>query len=342
MSMLKFLSKRLALSILALFGLSILIFVIARILPGDPARMALSPRAPDWAVEHLREQMGFDKPIYAQYYYWLTNALRGNLGDSLYTRRPVVEDIKQFIPATVELVLFAAIIMTVFGILFGALAGRYRDTWLDNSVRSLAYIGVCTPAFVFGLMFILLFSYKLGVLPTAGRMTPGVLKPPTITGLLSLDALITGNFAALGDVLKHILLPALSLALGGMGQESRLTRASISDNLRKEYIASARGFGIPNPLIMLKFLLKPSLIPTVSILGLDIAVLFSNAFLVELVFNWPGFSKYGINAMLRKDLNALSAVVLMLGVVFVIANIMVDVTVAWLDPRIRLEAEKQK
>lgn len=342
MSLLRFLGKRLALSLLALFGLSILIFIIARILPGDPARMALSPRAPDWAVERLREQMGFDKPIYAQYYYWISNAVRGDLGDSLYTRRAVVEDIKQFLPATVELVLFAAVIMAVLGILLGALAGRYKNTWLDNGVRSLAYVGVCTPAFVFGLMFILLFSYTLRILPTGGRMTFGMPRPSPITGLLSLDALITGNFAALGDVLKHMLLPALSLALGGMGQESRLTRASISDNLRKEYIASARGFAIPNWLVTLKFLLKPSLIPTVSILGLDIAVLFSNAFLVELVFNWPGFSKYGINAMLRKDLNALSAVVLILGAVFVIANIMVDVTVAWLDPRIRLGVEKQK
>ncbi len=342
MSLLKFLGKRLALSLFALFGLSILIFIIARVLPGDPARMALSPRAPDWAVERLREQMGLNKPIYAQYYYWLSNAVRGDLGDSLYTRRAVVEDIKQFLPATVELVLFAAVIMAVLGILFGALAGRYKNTWLDNSVRSFAYIGVCTPAFVFGLMFILLFSYTLRVLPTGGRMTFGMPRPSPITGLLSLDALITGNFAALGDVLKHMLLPALSLALGGMGQESRLTRASISDNLRKEYIASARGFAIPNWLVTLKFLLKPSLIPTVSILGLDIAVLFSNAFLVELVFNWPGFSKYGINAMLRKDLNALSAVVLILGAVFVIANILVDVTVAWLDPRIRLGVEEQK
>jgi len=342
MSMLKFLGKRLALSLLALFGLSILIFIIARVLPGDPARMALSARAPDWAVERLREQMGFDKPIYTQYYFWISNAVRGDLGDSLYTRRAVVEDIKQFLPATVELALFAAIIMAFFGILLGALAGRYKNTWLDNGVRSLAYLGVCTPPFVFAILFMLLFSYTLRVLPTGGRMTAGALRPPPITGLLSLDALITGNFAALGDVLQHLLLPALSLALGGIGQESRLTRASISDNLRKEYIASARGFGIPNWLVTLKFLLKPSLIPTVSILGLDIAVLFSNAFLVELVFNWPGFSKYGINAMLRKDLNALSAVVLILGMVFVIANILVDVTVAWLDPRIRLGVERQK
>jgi len=342
MGVFKFLVKRLLFSAFVLLGLSILIFLISRVLPGDPVRMALGPRAPEWAVQQLREQMHLDKPLPVQYYYWLSGALRGDLGQSLFTRRAVIDDIKEFLPATMELALFAGVIMAVFGILFGAIAGRYSNTWIDNVVRIFSYIGVVTPSFVFAILFLLLFGYLLGWFPTAGRLSPWIQPPPVITGMVTLDSLITGNWAALGDALWHMVLPAVALALGGMAQEARITRATISDNLKKDYIASAKGFGVPERLVMLKYLLKPSLIPTVSILGLDFASLLGNAFLVELIFNWPGFSRYGINAMLRKDLNAIAAVVMVLGVVFVTVNILVDLVVAWLDPRIRLGAERGK
>jgi len=342
MNMLKFLGKRLALSLFVLFGLSILIFTISRILPGDPVRMALGSRAPQWAVDNLREQMHLNDPLYAQYYYWLTGAVRGDLGQSLFTRRAVIEDVREFLPATMELALFAGVIMAVFGILLGAVSGRYSNTWIDNSVRIFSYIGIVTPSFVFAILFLLLFGYVLNVLPTIGRLSPWIARPPVITGMVSLDALLSGNFAAFGDAIKHLLLPAVSLALGGMAQEARITRSTIRDNLRKDYIASAKGFGVPERLVMFKYLLKPSLIPTVSILGLDFASLIGNAFLVELIFNWPGFSRYGIHAMLNKDLNAVSAVVMVLGVIFIIVNILVDLIVAWLDPRIRLGAERGK
>ncbi len=342
MSMLKFLGKRLALSLFVLFGLSILIFTISRILPGDPVRMALGSRAPQWAVDNLREQMHLNDPLYAQYYYWLAGAVRGDLGQSLFTRRAVIEDVREFLPATMELALFAGVIMAVFGILLGAVSGRYSNTWIDNGVRIFSYIGIVTPSFVFAILFLLLFGYVLNVLPTMGRLSPWITRPPVITGMVTLDALLSGNFAAFGDAIKHLILPAVSLALGGMAQEARITRSTISDNLRKDYIASAKGFGVPERLIMLKYLLKPSLIPTVSILGLDFASLIGNAFLVELIFNWPGFSRYGIHAMLNKDLNAVSAVVMVLGVIFIIVNILVDLIVAWLDPRIRLGAERGK
>jgi len=340
--MLKFLGKRLALSLFVLFGLSILIFTISRILPGDPVRMALGSRAPQWAVDNLREQMHLNDPLYTQYYYWLAGAVRGDLGQSLFTRRAVIEDVREFLPATMELALFAGVIMAVFGILLGAVSGRYSNTWIDNSVRIFSYIGIVTPSFVFAILFLLLFGYVLNVLPTMGRLSPWIARPPVITGMVSLDALLSGNFAAFGDAIKHLLLPAVSLALGGMAQEARITRSTISDNLRKDYIASAKGFGVPERLVMFKYLLKPSLIPTVSILGLDFASLIGNAFLVELIFNWPGFSRYGIHAMLNKDLNAVSAVVMVLGVIFIIVNILVDLIVAWLDPRIRLGAERGK
>lgn len=342
MSVLKFLARRLIYSIFVLFGLSVLIFTISRVLPGDPVRMALGPRAPQWAVDNMRAAMHLDAPIYAQYWYWLTGAVQGDLGQSLVTRREVSADIAEFFPATLELALFAGVVMAVFGITFGVIAGRYRNRWIDNVIRVFSYIGVVTPSYVFAILFVLLFGYLLRVFPTIGRISSGIARPPVITGLITLDSLITGHFTAFGDALLHLVLPGVSLALGSLAQQARIARSSISDNMNKDYIASARSFGVPGRVIMCKYLLKPSLIPTMSILGLDFAGIVANAFLVELIFNWPGFSRYGVNAMLNKDLNAVAAVVMVLGILFITVNILVDLGVAWLDPRIRLGTERGK
>lgn len=337
-----FLLKRVAYSLFVLIGLSMLIFTIARAVPGDPARMALGARAPEEVVQRLREEMRLGEPLHIQYYYWVKDALRGDLGMSLVTRRPVSQDIADFLPATMELALFAGVIMTIFGILLGAISTYRANSWVDNAVRVIAYMGIVTPPFMFAIFFILLFAYVLGILPIIGRLSPGITPPPTITGMIVLDSLITGNFDVALDALRHLILPGVALSLAGLSQQARITRSSMTDNLRKDYIAAERAQGIPGRVIMLKYLLKPSLIPTVSILGLDFAMLLSNAFLVELVFNWPGLSRYGMNAMLSKDLNATVAVVMVLGLLIVIVNIIVDLVVAYLDPRIRLGAERGK
>ena len=336
----KFIAKRLVFSVFVLVGLSILIFVIARVMPGHPARMALGARAPEWAVERLREEMHLNEPLYVQYYYWAKGALHGNFGISLVTRRSVADDIKAFFPASLELALYAGIFMGIVGIILGTISGWYANTWVDNLVRVISYMGIITPSFVFAIFFVLIFSYVLEILPTIGRLTPGVVPPPSITGIITFDALITGRFNVFFDALKHLLLPAISLAMGPLSQEARITRASLVDNVQKDYIASARSCGIPERTIMFKYLLKPSLIPTITIYGLDFAAILGNAFLVELIFNWPGLSRYGMNAMLQKDLNAITAVVLVLGLIFIIVNIVVDLTVGYLDPRIGLGTER--
>ena len=331
-----FLVRRVVHSIFVLLGLSIVIFIISRIMPGDPARMALGPRAPQWAVDNLREQMHLNDPLYTQYYYWLRDALHGDFGISLVTRRPVADDIKEFFPATFELALFTGVIHGAGGIFLGTVSARHKDKWIDNVVRVLSYLGVVTPSFVFAILFLLLFGMTLNWMPTMGRLSPGVSRPPLITGFITVDSLLAGNLTTFFDALWHLILPGIALAMGGLAQEARITRSTMSDNLTKDYIASERSLGIPEKVIMRSFLLKPSLIPTVSILGLDFAATLGNAFLVELIFNWPGSSRYGINAMLNKDLNAIAAVILILGVVFIIVNILVDLVVAQLDPRIRL------
>jgi len=337
-----FIARRIFQSIFVLLGLSVLIFVISRVMPGDPARVAMGSRAPQWVVDNLREQMHLNDSLPVQYYYWLRDAVRGDFGLSLFTRRAVADDIREFLPASLELVFFSGTIAGIVGIGLGALSARFKGRWVDNLVRILSYFGIVTPSFVFGIIFLLLFGLALEWLPPIGRLSEGVPKPPVVTSLITIDALLAGQLGTLWDALKHMLMPALALAMGSLAQEARITRSSMSDNLAKDYIAAERSLGIPERVIMTRFLLKPSLIPVVSVFALDFAAGLSNAFLVEMIFNWPGLSRYGMNAMLRKDLNAIAAVILILGVTFTIANIVVDLVVGALDPRIRLSAARSE
>jgi len=334
-----FFIRRLLYSILVLVGLSVLIFIIARILPGDPARLALGPFASQEMVTRLRHQMGMDQPLHLQYVAYVRGIFRGDLGLSFQTRRSVSLDIAHYLPATLELVLVAIIWVLIIGVPFGVLAGRYKDSWLDNISRVVAFVGVAVPPFVVGLIGQLIFSYGLGILPTTGRLSLLTPMPPTRTGLLILDSLIAGNFSAFGDALIHILLPSLAIAMTGIGQITRLTRGSVSDVLGKDYIEAARAFGIPNRYVTFKYMLKPSFIPPLTVLGLTFASELGNAFLVEQVFSWPGMARYGIQAILRKDFNAIMGVVLIIGLAFVAVNFVVDVLAGYVDPRIRIQEE---
>lgn len=340
MNLLSFVFRRLVQAVFVLFGLSLVIFFIARVMPGDPVRLAVGARAPQWVVDNIREQMHLNDPLITQYGYWLRDALRGDFGISLVTRRAVAEDIIEFFPASMEVALLSLLFSVTGAITLGMISTRYKDQWVDNVVRVISYMGIVTPSFVFAILFLLLFAFWLDWLPAIGRLSSNVEPPPPITRLYTVDALLVGQFATFWDALKHLFMPALALAMGSMAQEARITRASMSDNLSKDYIASARALGISERQIMSKFLMKPSLIPTVSILGLDFAAGIGNAFLVELIFNWPGISRYGMNAMLSKDLNAISGVILTLGIIFVLVNILVDIVVARLDPRIRLRGSR--
>ncbi|MDI3480994.1 MAG: peptide/nickel transport system permease protein [Tepidanaerobacteraceae bacterium] len=337
--MLKYIIKRLFQGIFVVIGISILIFIISRVVPGDPARMALGPRAPQFAVDELRKEMNLDKPLPVQYYYWFKGVIKGDFGKSLNTKRPVITDVKEFLPATLELALLSGFLFIIFATIIGLLSAQYRDTWVDGLTRILSYVGIAIPSFVVAVLLLLIFGYLWPVIPTLGRLSSNITPPPTITGLITVDSLITGNFAAFFDALKHLILPAIALAIGPLFQEARILRSALIDNINKEYISVVTGYGLPKGVIMRKHLLKPSFIPVVSVMGLDFASLMGNAFLVESIFNWPGLSRYGINAMLNKDLNAISAVIIIYGVIFLIVNIIVDLIIAWLDPRIRLGGE---
>lgn len=335
----KYIILRIVQAVFVLCCLSLLIFFIARVMPGNPARVALGSLASKEQVQQLSEEMHLDKPFFVQYYFWFTSVLQGDLGRSLYTRRPVITDFKMYIPATLELVIFSFLISLIIGQVMGVSAGYFRDSWFDNLFRMFSYIGIATPAFVTAIFFLLFFTYILNLAPAVGRLGLRAKLPPTISGFLILDSLFARQFDTAFTAFKHIILPATSLAVANLAQEGRITRSSIIDNLQKDYITAHIVYGFPKRSIMFKYLLKPSLIPTVSIMGLDFACLISNAFLVEVVFMWPGFSRYAVAAMLNKDLNAITAVVLVIGVAYSLVNVIVDIIVSFLDPRIRLRRE---
>lgn len=324
-------------SILVLVGLSILIFIIARMLPGNPARLALGPFASGEQVEHLSHKMGMDKPLPLQYWTYITGIFHGDFSLSFQTRRNVRLDIAHYLPATLELVIVAILWVLVIGVPLGVLSARYKDSWLDNVMRVIAFIGVAVPPFVVGLIGQFVFSYGLGIFPTTGRLGLLTPKPPSYTGLFLLDSLIAGEFSVFKDALQHIILPSFAVAMTGIGQITRITRGSMIDVLSKDYIEAAEAFGIPNRYTTFKYALKPSFIPPLTILGLTFASQLSNAFLVETVFAWPGMAKYGVRAILRKDFNAVMGVVLIVGLAFVVVNFIVDMLAGYVDPRIRLK-----
>ena len=331
---LRLLLRRLGISFVVLIGVSMLIFAIARIIPGDPARIALGPNATAEQVERIRAEMHLDEPIPVQYGFFLRDLARGDLGTSLYTNRPVTTDIAQFLPATLELVFLAGLIMVAVGLPLGILAARYRGRWPDHLVRVLSLLTVSAPSFVWAVILMLIFAYYLPFFPIAGRIKD-IYEIERVTGFMTIDTALSGNWPAFWNAWHHLVLPAVALSLSGIGQAARLTRANMVETYEKPYIEMAQAYGFFPSRIARTYAFKPSIIPSLTIIGLDFAAMLGNAFLVEAVFAWPGLSRYGVAVILRKDLNAIMGTVLIIAITFLIVNIIVDLLIAFLNPRIR-------
>jgi peptide/nickel transport system permease protein len=326
---------RLVASLVVLAGVSMLMFVIARVIPGDPARIALGPNATEAQVEALRHERHLDQPIPVQYWEYVREVAHGNLGNSLYSNRPVRQDIAQYLPATLELIFIAAAMIVLIGIPVGVLSARYRGRLGDHLGRLGSIMGVSTPAFVWGVILQLVFAYFWRLFPIEGRLTASLPPPPPITGFFVVDSVLAGDGKTLIDSLHHLALPALALAMAGIGQTARLTRASMAETYRKPFIEMAHAYGFREARIANRYAFRPALVPVLTILGLDIAALLGNAFLVESVFGWPGLSRYGVEVILHKDLDAIVGTVLIIATAFLVANIAVDLLVAVVNPRIR-------
>lgn len=341
MEFLRFLLRRILWSLLVLVGLSVVIFTIARAIPGDPARMALGPTATQEQVVELQRKLGLDRPMVEQYGLFVVGLAHGDLGRSLLTERPVNDDIRDTFAATFELVLATIAIAMILGVPFGVIASYWKDRWPDNVVRLIAIFSAVTPSFFLALLLQILAGYVLHILPTTGRLPPNFDFAPLHTGLVLVDSLIDGRPDAFFEGLRYLLLPAISLAAATMGQIARITRSSMIDVSSQDYIEASRAFGIPEWLRVTKYMLRPSFVPPLTILGLEFASMIGNAFVVELVFAWPGMAAYGIRTILQKDLNAVMGVVMVSGVFFVLVNLVIDLLVGLVDPRVRIRGSRQ-
>ena len=336
MSTAQYFLKRIFVSIIVFFGVSIVIFCLARLIPGDPARIALGPFATKEMVEQLRETLHLNESIFIQYKIFIQQLFQGDLGLSTYTKRPVLTDVITYFPATFELVLMSGTLMILIGMPLGILSGKFKNTFIDHIARIISLLGVVTPSFLWAIILMLLFAFWMPILPVSERMNEMLDPPKLVTGLLLVDSLIEGNFVVFKDAFLHLILPGLAIAMPAIGNVARLTRTNLSDIYEKQYIEFAKSYSFSEYKIATKYALKPASIPTVTIIGLDFAFMLGNAFLVETVFVWPGIAKYGVEVILAKDLNGIIATALIITTFFLIINMLVDFFVLLLNPRITI------
>lgn len=333
-----YLVRRLFLVIPTLVGVITLIFVVSRIIPGDPARLALGPWAKPEQVEQFRHVLGLDKPIPIQYFDYLIGLLQGDFGLSLTTKRNVVYDLLDYLPASFELVTFGMILAVLVGVPLGVIAGTRKDKWQDHVTRIFALSGVSIPQFWAGIILQLIFAYGLSLVAPNGRLDVELLPPQRITGMYIVDSLLTRNWETLRSSVNHLILPAFALSLASISEIARMTRSSLVEELGKDHVAAARVNRIPESLVVHKYALKASFTPIMTLIGLDYGFLLGNAFLIEMVFLWPGLARYGVNSILMKDFNSIMGVTIVIGVGFVFVNLIIDLLYAFIDPRVRLKA----
>ena len=336
----RYLIRRLALAFVVLAGILVITFVISRMIPTSPERLYAGPRATNETLMAVREKLGLDRPLSLQFLSYVGGLLKGDLGESIQTKRPILQDIKSFLPATLELVIVAMLISSVLGIAAGVLAGAYRGGTFDRISRTTSIAGASFPVFWLALLMQLLFFGALGWLPIGGRLDLSIeLTNPVdrVTGFLLIDAALDGNWAAWSNAVWHLIMPVIAVAILPFALTFRITRASMIEAVNEEYVTAARAAGIPEHRVLFRLALKNASIPTLTVIGLIFAYSITGAFLVEIIFSWPGIGKYMADAILRGDFPVVLAVTLIVTVIYITANLVVDLAQAGLDPRIRLE-----
>jgi peptide/nickel transport system permease protein len=320
--------------VLVLFGLSLVTFTLSHLVPADPARLIAGPRASKSAVEKIRHEYGLDRPVYRQYVDYMRGVVELDFGRSFTSRRPVKEDLARYLPATIELGLYAFILAAIIGIPLGVASAVKRDTFIDHVSRFVSISGLALPVFWLALMTQFVLFGKLGWLPDGERLPVEVDPPRAITRLYAIDSLLTGDFGTFKVAVQHLAMPVAVLAYGSLAVVTRMVRGGMLEVLNQDYIRTARAKGLAQDAVVIKHALKNALLPTVTSLGLQVGLLFSGAFLVETVFSWPGIGRYTIKATETIDYNAIMATTLIIAVIFVVVNLLVDILYLFLDPRI--------
>jgi peptide/nickel transport system permease protein len=319
-----------------LLGVTILTFFLSRVVPGDPAQMMAGLRSSREQVENMRVRLGLDRPLVEQFLIYMGDLLQGDLGKSIMNSRPVLDNLRQFFPATIELTLFAFLIAALVGVPLGVLAAVNKDRWIDHATRIGALAGIAFPSFWLGIVLILIFFFYLDWLPGGRRAEVSVvLSHKPVTNLLLVDSVLAGNWNLFQDALRHLVLPAVTLAFGPLARFMRFTRTIMLEEMRKSYILTAHSKGLRNSVVIRRHALRNALIPIVTIMGLAIGYMLSGSVLVETIFNWPGLGQYAFDAVYNLDYPSIVGVTLLTTVVFLLTNLAIDIAYAYLDPRIR-------
>jgi peptide/nickel transport system permease protein len=337
--MARYIGRRAVLSVFVVVGVVVLTFVISRAVPGDPAASWAGPHASRTEIERVRHLLGLDQPLPVQLVKYFRGIFSGDWGTSIHTHRPVLSDIASAAPASVELVVAALLIAVVVGVPLGLVCARRPGQWIDHAIRAGAIVGVSMPIFWTALILQLFFFQKLHWLPVAGEYDPGLMFTSPLsshTGMPVIDALITGNWPVLASALSHLLLPAVVIATYPIGVIPRMVRASVLDTLGETHIQMVRALGFPERTVFARFAMKLAWNPIAAVLALVFAYSLANTFLVESIFDWPGLGSYAAAAIVSLDRPAIVGVTLFIAVAYVVANLIVDVVQASLDPRIRL------
>ncbi|MCD6551282.1 ABC transporter permease [Thermotoga sp.] len=334
MSLKNYVITRVILAVPMVLILLALIFLILRIVPGDPVIAILGGKAPKEVIEQKRHELGLDKPIVVQFFDYIGGLLKGDLGKSTLTGRPIWDEIKERFPATLELTLFSFVIAVLVGIFWGSFAAYKRDSGVDIGARMFSMVMYAVPVFWFGLMMQYIFGVVLRLLPVGGRISPTVdLK--VITGIYSIDALLTGNWDALKDVFEHLFLPGLTLGLVISSIFVRMVRNNTILTLGQDFVKAARARGLKEKVVLFRYALKNALVPIFTMMGLQFALLLGGAVLTETTFSWPGLGSYLVMKIRYRDFPAIQGTVVFFALIVVMISILVDVINALIDPRVR-------
>jgi peptide/nickel transport system permease protein len=335
-SLRKYALVRLALVVPLIFIVLTLVFLLMRVAPGDPISASLGGHAPQSQIDEIKAELGYDEPIWKQYFEYLGQIARGNLGTTITDRRPVTDIVRDNGAATLELTFYAMIVAIIVGVTFGLLAGRYRDTWIDGSGRLFGIVIYAMPVFFLGLMAQLFFGSYLGWLPTSDRASPIVeATMETHTGFFTIDSLINGDWNAFTDSVKHLVLPAVTLGLVTAGVFIRLIRVNVIRTMKDDYIEAARARGIDERSVVYDHAFRNALVPVITVVGLTVALLLSGAVLTETTFNWPGLGHTLLTYLQNRDYAAVQGLIVVFALVVVVASLVIDFVNAYIDPRIR-------
>ena len=333
--MFRFIFGRLAVLIPTFIGVSLIAFSFIRLLPGDPVMLMSGERvmSPERHTE-LMHQLGLDRPMYVQYFDYLTGLLQGDFGSSIVTKRPVLDDFVNLFPATLELSLCAIIVAVLLGIPAGVLAAVKRGTWLDQSIMGVALVGYSMPIFWWGLLLIIFFSGYLGWTPVSGRISLMYFFP-TPTGFMLIDSLLSGEKGAFASAVSHLILPTIVLATIPLAVIARQTRSAMLEVLGEDYVRTARAKGLSPARVIGIHALRNAMIPVITTIGLQIGVLLAGAILTETIFSWPGIGKWMIDSISRRDYPVVQSGLLLIAGIVMIVNLLVDLTYGLINPRIR-------